>query len=148
MPALAALLAAAAAAGAAPARGAGIVAFHTPTRNIYCAYAPSSGGYAPSIRCDIGVRHWRPPRKPASCSVDYGQGLSLSAVPRRGQKGTARVGFVCAGDTVMRLPGPVLAYGSRFRRDGIECRSAVTGLTCHNLAGHGFFLSRDRYRLF
>ena len=137
-----------AAAGAAQARAAGIVAFHTPSRNIYCAYAPSSEGYAPSIRCDIRVRQWRPPRKPASCSVDYGQGLSLTAVPKPGQKGVGRASVVCAGDTVLGLRGPALAYGSRFARGGIACLSRVTGLTCRNAAGHGFFLSRQRYRLF
>ncbi|MGZ4388796.1 MAG: DUF6636 domain-containing protein [Gaiellaceae bacterium] len=137
-----------AAAGAAPARAAGIVAFHTPSGNIYCAYAPSSEGYAPSIRCDIGTKLWRPPRKPAWCPVDYGQGLSLTAVPKPGQKGVGRASVVCAGDTVMGLRAPVLAYGRRFARGGISCLSAFSGLTCRNAAGHGFFLSRQRYRLF
>ena len=137
-----------AATGATSAQAGGIVSFHTPSRNIYCAYAPSFEGYAPSIRCDIRVRQWRPPRKPASCSVDYGQGLSLTAVPKPGQKGAGRASVVCAGDTVLGLRGPALAYGSRFARGGIACLSRVTGLTCRNAAGHGFFLSRQRYRLF
>ena len=91
-----------AAARAAPARAVGIVAFHTPSGNIYCAYASTFEGYAPSIRCDIRTKLWRPPRKPASCPVDYGQGLSLTAVPKPGQKGVGKASVVCAGD---RHPG-------------------------------------------
>jgi len=58
---------------------------------------------------------------------------------------------VCAGD-----PGPivpsrlarVLAYGKAWSRAGIRCTSAVNGLTCRNKSGHGWFLSRERYRVF
>lgn len=43
---------------------------------------------------------------------------------------------------------PVLAYGQTWRRGGFTCASAVTGVTCHNRAGHGFFISRQSWRGF
>jgi Family of unknown function (DUF6636) len=43
---------------------------------------------------------------------------------------------------------PRLGYGRTFAWHGIRCSSAATGLTCRNLRGHGFFLSRERQRIF
>jgi hypothetical protein len=108
--------------------------FKTPSGNIVCA---AGGGF---IRCDIasGVRPLPP--KPRSCPVDWGQGVQMS---RRG-----RAGIVCAGDTTLGQPVPVLRYGRTWRRGGITCVSRSTGLTCRNLSGRGFFLSRARTRLF
>ena len=49
------------------------------------------------------------------------------------------------GDCVAR----VLAYGMTWSGGGgLRCRSAETGLTCRNASGHGFFLSRERWRSF
>jgi len=50
-------------------------------------------------------------------------------------------------DDTPRAPRPVLAYGERFERRGYTCTSRRTGLTCKRGA-HGFFLSRERQRLF
>ena len=107
--------------------------FKTPSRNIYCA---AGGG----LRCDIrsGVRPR--PAHPSSCTVDYGQGVELS---RRG-----RAKYVCAGDTVLGLNVPTLRYGQTWSRGGVTCTSRSTGLTCRNKSGRGFFMSRERTRLF
>jgi hypothetical protein len=42
----------------------------------------------------------------------------------------------------------VLAYGNSLAGGGISCRSEFTSLTCRNRSGHGFFLSRERWRSF
>jgi hypothetical protein len=107
--------------------------FKTPSRNIVCA---AGGG----LRCDIrsGVRPLPP--QPAWCTVDWGQGVQLS---RRG-----RARYVCAGDTTLGVRVPVLRYGSTWRRGGITCTSRSAGLTCRNSSGRGFFMSRERTRLF
>ena len=107
--------------------------FQTPSRNIGCVLI---GG----ARCDIKKRDWSPPAQPASCELDWGQGLQV------GKTGSAQV--VCAGDTALGS-GPILPYGSSSRVGAITCTSRVEGMTCRNrLTGHGFFLARDRYRLF
>jgi hypothetical protein len=108
--------------------------FQSPTRNIGCALTKSG------VRCDIRQRAWRPPPKPRSCDVDFGQGLFL------GRRGPAR--FVCAGDTALGV-GSVLAYGDAIRRGRFRCASLVTGMRCINRRNdHGFFLSRARVRWF
>ena len=58
------------------------------------------------------------------------------------------MGF-CSGDVgvVAELKtAPVLAYGASFHRGAITCSSSVAWLTCVNGGGHGFSLSRFRWR--
>jgi hypothetical protein len=55
---------------------------------------------------------------------------------------------VCAGDTVLGGQA-TLGYGDTARRGPFLCESERKGLTCHHLEnGHGFLLSRQRYRIF
>jgi hypothetical protein len=107
-------------------------AFSTPSRNIGCVY------YAPALRCDIRNGLSPRPGRPAGCPsyTDWGQGLTLDA---------RSAGIVCAGDTALGAPN-VLAYGKTWHRGSITCTSRVTGLTCRNARGHGFFLSRESWR--
>ncbi len=130
-----------AAAGVSPAQAARDPAFlrsesfQTPSRNIGCGSLRV--GERTYLRCDIrsGLRpqpRWR-------CRLDW-TGL---AVETRG-----RAAAVCAGDTVAARRAPVLAYGRTWSRRGITCASRTSGLTCRNRSGHGFFLSRERWRLF
>lgn len=112
---------------------AAIPSFHTPSGNIGCeAY----NGY---LRCDIGQKDWHSPRRPASCPLAYGDSFTMSA--RR------RPIWTCHGDTALHLGGP-LRYGSTWRHGPFTCTSRITGLTCTNRRGHGFFLSRQSYRIF
>jgi hypothetical protein len=126
------LLLALIAALAAPAGAVALTAFSSPSRNIGC-YLARDG-----VRCDIAKRTWSPPRKPASCHLDYGQGIAL----------TARARFVCAGDTALGAKR-TLAYGHTIRAGHYSCTSSATGMTCRNrVTGHGFTLARQRYRIF
>ena len=124
--------------------------FRTPSGNIVCVWGIDDGRYPPFVRCDIRSGLVPFPARPRGCprDSDYGQGLQLLAVPRTGERGRGVATVVCAGDTALGGSGPTLAYGSTFRRGGISCTSARLGLTCRNLAGRGFFLSRERWRIF
>jgi hypothetical protein len=126
----------ASAAAAVPAGNQGPHYFETPSHNIGC-YLDSR-----AARCDIRGRDWTPPPKPQYCikaGVDWGQGVSVAA---------HRASVVCAGDTTLGGPG-LLGYGHSARRGPIYCISRTAGITCGNVdSGHGFFLSRARYRLF
>lgn len=111
--------------------------FESPSRNIGCAIVDATA------RCDITARSWSPPRRPASCPkiVDFGQGLIVGAT------GAARL--VCAGDTAMNPTAPRLAYGQVDVIGSLRCTSALSGVTCASTrTGHGFFISRQGYRLF
>ncbi len=110
------------------------LSFQTPSRNIACSY------HSGILRCEIGGGLEPLPPKPVSCSLDWGYGLKLRL--------TGRAYVLCAGDTIRQPDAPVLAYGSTWRRSGLSCVSRTTGLTCRNAAGHGFFLSRKRWRRF
>ncbi len=115
-----------------PALAAGF-AFQTPSKNIGCL--GGSGG----LRCDIGQKDWQSPRRPKSCHLAYGDSLAMSA--------TGRPEWTCHGDTV-RHEGSILPYGTTARFGAFTCISRSIGLTCTNRSGHGFFLSRQSYRLF
>jgi hypothetical protein len=111
--------------------------FESPSRNIGCAVLEGQA------RCDIRVRSWTPPPRPRSCPnvVDFGQGLEVTF------RGPARL--VCAGDTAMNPQAPILPYGQATVVGPLRCASATTGVTCRSTStGHGFFISRQRYRLF
>jgi hypothetical protein len=112
-----------------------IPTFRTPSGNIICAY------YNRSLRCDIRSGLKPKPSRPRGCPsyTDFGQGLTL---------GPRRAGVVCAGDTLLGEVAPALAYGHAWRRGTITCHSRITGLTCRNTRRHGFFLSRQSWRLF
>jgi hypothetical protein len=112
----------------------GIEPFHTPSGNINCGYVTFG---RPFLRCDISSGLRPPPRR--HCDVDW-VGLDLSA--------TGRGAPDCAGDTIIGPHSRALAYGTKWARGGFVCSSARTGLTCRNRSGHGFFLSRQRWRVF
>lgn len=127
------IVSAAAALTVIPAHGAGNVyePFRLPSKNIACAYAT---GFGPvTLRCDIlsGLK----PEPRGRCELDW-TGLSMGT-------GTARP--TCAGDTVFDPKAPVLAYGRLWKRGPFTCLSSRVGLSCANRAGHGFFLSKERW---
>jgi hypothetical protein len=119
--------------------------FKTPSANIVCFYAGASPGPA-HVVCGIksGLKP-APPRLPCTEGGYAGDRVDLFATGRTHVPS-------CAGD-----PGPftglvvgarVLGYGTTWSGDGLRCTSATTGLTCRNKSGHGFFLSRERWRSF
>jgi hypothetical protein len=127
---------------AAPAYG----AFKTPSGNIVCGW--SIGGARPasaSIECGIksGLKP-SPPRVHCTAGDPNDKRISLTAAGRA-------IPVTCAGDPgpfVVEAKATVLRYGKTWADGGISCTSATNGLTCRNRAGHGFFLSRERWRSF
>lgn len=108
--------------------------FVMPSKKIGCTVTGSA------IRCDVIGATNTPPRKPASCDLDYGFAFTM------GSRGSAR--RICHGDTVIAPGSRVLRYGTTFRRSGFTCTSRASGLTCRNRTGRGFTLSRQRQRVF
>ena len=112
--------------------------FVTPSGNIICFGADQNGGF---VECDI-LSGLNPPPRKGGCDLEQ-PGLSVTA------RGDARAS--CRSDPTpagFDKAIPPLAYGDRWSGFGIVCASAVTGLTCTNAAGHGFFLSRERWKTF
>ena len=141
---VAALVVAAGAALGATASAARNGTFKTPSGNIVCGYVVAASARDTFVECGI-KSGLRPAPRNTCTDLDYsGKRVGLTATGRA-------VPVVCAGD-----PGPflfaarahVLAYGRTWRGGGITCTSRRTGLTCRNRGGHGFFLSRERWRKF
>ena len=120
-------------------------AFKTPSGNIVCGWGIAPDGTA-SIECGVksGLKP-PPPRVHCSAGDPSDKRVSLTANGRA-------VPVTCAGD-----PGPLRLGSDRARSSptvrtwsggGITCTSATTGVTCKNRVGHGFFVSRERWRTF
>ncbi len=110
-----------------------LTGFTSPSGNIGCYIDPDY------VRCDIRERDWSPPLRPASCPVDWGQGIYLEA-------GTP-ADFVCAGDTALSSGNP-LAYGDKIVAGSIECSSTPDGITCWDFVyGGEFSIARQAYHL-
>jgi hypothetical protein len=129
-------LAVAASASSGSARGTKFVAFKTPSGNIGCIYS-SGPDY---LRCDIRSGLRPKPPQPQSCGEDYGDSVSMN------RAGRARL--VCHGDTALDPGARSVAYGTSIVVGPFRCTSRTTGLTCQNPSRHGWFLSRESYRLF
>jgi hypothetical protein len=109
------------------------VHFSTPSRNIGCI------GDGSLLRCDVRQTATKPPPKPRSCRYDWGNYFEL--------RPTGRPRRLCVSDSA--LGGRrILAYGWTLRLGRMSCVARRIGLTCRNADGHGFFLSRERVRLF
>jgi len=107
--------------------------FQTPSGNIGCYLD------ARAARCDIRQRDWSPPPAPASCQLDYGQGLIVTASGAR---------LVCAGDTALGGRA-TLDYGEQAQRGRIRCDSEESGITCTDTgSGRGFTIARQSYEIF
>ena len=112
------------------------VHFRTPSGNIHCYAGPEGVG------CDIYNYTWPLP-SPEDCE---GTG-DWAAVPSVGATGAASIA-TCVSDSRGNATR-VLAYGTGVRVGPMECVSETRGLTCRSTRSrHGFFVSRERYRLF
>jgi hypothetical protein len=134
---LAGLVVGALSAASASAQTTTIISFRTPSGNIHCAY---TSGFGPTfMRCDIRS-HLRPAPSGSCTEGVYGESVGMTR--------TGRAHVLCISDTVYNPRARVLPYGTSWSYNGFRCVSRSTCLTCTNLRGHGFLLSRERWRVY
>lgn len=116
-----------------PPGGGDTVTFSSPSGNIGCAL-DSAGA-----RCDVAEHEWTAPATPASCTLDWGQGVVV------GPEGSS---YVCAGDSTLGA-ATVLEYGAVAERGTVRCASEESGMRCEDSStGHGFDVARATVELF
>ena len=112
----------------------------TPARNIGCIASKFDG--KANLRCDIRSHTFVSPTQPKSCPLDYGDSFSLGAT------GAAR--WTCHGDTALPPPNgagfTTVGYGRNWTWGPFTCQVRMTGVTCRNNSGKGFFLSKQAAR--
>jgi hypothetical protein len=116
--------------------GASLVGFQSEDHKVGC-YLNGKGA-----RCDVKNPKWDAPPKPATCELDWGQGVSID---RKG-----RADYVCAGDTTLDPSHQVLFAGDKVKRGRFKCkaRDAAT-IKCVNTRNkHGFVVSREEVDVF
>lgn len=118
--------------------------FKTPSKNIFCmGYTPDIGdqrGIA-QIRCDIINYSYSDGPKPNDCEFDWGHGFAISSKGNKGER-------ICTSDTISNDQYKVLNYNQTWRYHQLTCSLNQTGLKCTNQKKHGFFLSKDKFKLF
>lgn len=118
--------------------------FRSPSGNISCLFL---GGAPATLLCKIARADYAKQLQdrcmgPTGAGVDW-HGFELSAA----RKGA----IVCSGGAL--YPGKdrpsyvTLPYGKTWRQKMFSCSSRVTGVNCSNPNGHGFFLSRQTWRV-
>jgi hypothetical protein len=116
------------------------ISFRAPSGNIYCAYNSADSGSPAFLRCDIRS-HLHPAPRPHTCVEGvYGESVGMTK--------TSAAHVLCISDTTYNPSARVLGYGTSWSRDGFRCTSRATGLTCTNTRGHGFFLSRESWKVY
>jgi hypothetical protein len=127
---------------------------------LFSAYAgaaktplPSFRSPSGNIRCfDAGVLHC------AIAQANYATTLQQRCITGAGvdwhgfELSASGVGTISCSGGILYNPDtqapryPKLPYGRTWRDGGFICGSAVTGVTCHNRAGAGLFISRQSWR--
>ncbi len=114
--------------------------FRTPSGLIVCGAARLSDPPVADLRCNIDGGLRPVPARPAYCDLEWAVGLEM--------RGTGRPAVVCASDPGFdQSYAPVLPYGRLWRHVGFTCRARPGGLTCRNRSSHGWFLSRNSWRV-
>jgi hypothetical protein len=119
--------------------GQNLVGFKMPSDNVYCMLETPYNDNG--LRCDIREVTNSLPPKPASCQFAWGKSFEITP---NGSVGTR----ICVSDAVYDPTFPTVAYGTQWSKGGFLCKSAETGLTCTNAAGHGFMISKEEQKLF
>lgn len=96
----------------------------------------------PKLRAqDKAANELAPTATACQDGLPYSDYLILSAT------GTAV--WTCHSEPIVPLDQhQTLAYGKSWSKGGLSCSSSPNGIKCRNKAGHGFELSRSRYKLF
>jgi hypothetical protein len=140
------LVAVAAALVSVPASSATVLpGFRSPSGNIMCLSLPGPPAF---LWCNIEKSNYSK-KLIAYCAqprigVDW-VGFTLGV--------RSKGGIECSGgalyDSGTQHPHVVtLPYGKTWHGGAFACLSRSVGVTCHNKAGHGLFVSRQSYRVF
>lgn len=112
--------------------------FHTSDSNIHCLIV--SDTYA-DVRCDIYDFVPSFTIAPPDCDLDWEGVFVISEDKLRGELG-------CAGDTIEAPYSRMIGDEETISMGQFSCVANGSDLTCVNLGGHGFRLSREKQSLF
>jgi len=127
-----------------PAAGATLPGIRSPSGNITCLYVAEKRQF---LLCEVAKADYEAKLRHHCAAAPYyvdWAGFSLSAAG----KGVVACAGGPAYDPQTDHPSYVtLAYGKTWREGPFTCRSATSGVSCTNRAGHGVFVSRGAWRV-
>jgi hypothetical protein len=125
--------------------------FQMPSGNIVCrAYSGMDDDHTFYAGIQCVIKSGLKPQPPHTCEVAGGFTLHQLGLGRTGRVAVPGCFDDARGARLLTDPRNklILAYGQTWTGGGLRCTSAVAGMTCRNKSGHGFFLSRERWRAF
>jgi hypothetical protein len=122
-----------------------VPSFKSPSGNVRCFALPNV------LHCDVERADYAArlqdqclnPKGEMGAGVDW-HGFDVTRT-RKGEVACSG-GALLMGEAHPRYA--TLPYGRAWHAGAFTCSTAVSGVTCRSRAGHGFFVSRRRYRLF
>lgn len=128
----------------------GEVVFVTPSKNILCEYFPKTNRYSAYVMCGFSKIDYFSLRdlQRESCPADtFGRDVEAYNFAL---EGNGKGYIACANDVWWNtnLKKNVLSYGKSISlgKDFV-CTSRSSGLTCTNNVGNGFFMSRQKQKV-
>jgi hypothetical protein len=119
-------------------------ALKTPSGNISCFVTPAPRA---TLHCSLKQATYAHFMQTVKCGPPIGldwAGFGLGAFRKAHVECSG--GILYSPET--QRPRYVLAaYGTTWHAGPFDCRSLVSGLTCSSHTGHGFFISRETWRV-
>jgi len=114
-----------------------VPSFTSPSGNVRCFALPNV------LHCDVQRADYAAALRARCAGIDW-RGFDLT--PTRKGEVACSGGALLMGEVHPRYA--TLPYGRSWHAGVFTCAAAAAGVTCRSRAGHGFFASRRRYRLF
>jgi hypothetical protein len=128
---------------AAPAAAATLPGIRSPSGNITCLYVTEKAQF---LLCQIAKADYEPSLRKHCASAPYYVDWAGFSLPAKGKGVVACAGGPAYDPQTEHPHYATLGYGKTWRRGPFTCRSATTGITCTNGAGHRLFVSLGSWR--
>ncbi len=117
----------------------------TPSGNITCLVIPGNPNL---LHCTLGKASYAT-RLQSHCMTPSGAGVDWHGfdLTTNGKGGVSCSGGILYSPQSYQPSYLTLNYGHSWHRDGFNCLSRRSGLTCRNANGHGLALSRTTFRV-
>jgi hypothetical protein len=122
-----------------------IPGIRSPSGNIRCLVVPHAAA-APGLFCSIGHATYSAALQHRCSAPPTGLDWHGFELPAATKGAVSCSGGILYDPATQRPAYRTLPYGQSWGRGPFACTSRIAGMTCSNRAGHGLFVSRERWR--
>ena len=119
-------------------------ALRTPSGNISCFVTPAPRA---TLHCSLRRADYERYMQTVRCGPPIGLDWAGFALGPFAKAGVACSGGILYSPATQRPRYVTVPYGDTWHAGPFDCHSQISGLGCSNHNGHGFFISRQTWRL-